>query len=181
MKVKAFSFSTRDSTRHKDRALSSCYCWEYWYCENTARLWRVRTQPTHPPTHPPPNPLPRTSLATTTTSTFFLSSPCWTLAQGAGVSEVRTVLRMLGCRGGGEKKLLRISVSYLPQNGVLSACICFSPPADRFAVWKLNKERAWLGFVTRCTASSAEGKRFFEDADLKGRRYQCHLGFLLNR
>lgn len=145
---------------------------EYWKCAHCFPCDCEGSAPTHTPTT---HTSLRTPLTTTTTSTFSFLLPCWTGVQRAGLSEVRTALQMLG-RGGG-KKLLRISVSYLPQNGLFSSVFSPPSPADRF-VWKRDK-RGWFWFRNGAApVSSAEEKLFFEDADLTERRYLCYLGFL---
>lgn len=128
----------------------------------------------HPPTHthpPPPPPTPPSTHA----STFFFLLP---VAREYRSGREWGTDGPLDARPRGEK-LLRISVSYLPsKQALLVAFFSSRLPPWPFCVKARYTYRSLVGFVTRCTGSSAEGKIFFEDADRTERRYLCHLGFL---
>lgn len=113
------SFSTRDSTMHWSAPLSAVQLLSRRLNMNTVFpmwLWRVSNHP-HPHPHPPrtpPNYLHHVHL-------FFLLP----VERGAGVSELGTGSSLDAGPRRGAKKLLRISVSYLPPKRALLCASVF--------------------------------------------------------
>lgn len=150
--VEAPSFSTRDSTRYRDRdrdrasssllSLLCSYCGDY--CKNVHGVSHVTVKgsASHPPTH---TYTPTTTIHHPHTPPRIRPLfPFFSLLNREYSERERVRYgRPFGCSAAGEKKLLRISVSYLPEKRALLVAVFsffFFFPADRF-VWKLDRKR----------------------------------------